>query len=100
MPNNGSEIGGLSEPSGTTPLKGSVTVVCLVGLCKQCHVMGPEHFLDRAVTLKLPFEAPSRSFFDRLDIFSTTIDLKNTLAQILLGLGHPNINLHSNQKET
>ena len=89
------------EEPGVAPLPPcSVMVVCLVGLCKQCLVRGRVHFWGRVVTVKLPFEAPSRSFFDRLDIFSTTIDLKNTLAQILLGLGHPNINLHSNQKET
>ena len=75
-------------------------VVCLVGLCKQCEVMGRDHFLGRTVTLERPFEAPSKSFFALLDIFSATIDLKNMLVLLFLGLGDSNIKFQSNQKET
>ena len=38
-----------------------------------------DHFFGHSSTSEVSFEALSRPFFDRLDIFSSAIDLKNTL---------------------
>ena len=46
-------------------------------------------FLFHLATLKLSFEASSKPFFDRLDIFPDAIDVKNTMAVSILVLHRP-----------
>ena len=48
--------------------------------------LGRDHFLFGVPTSEEPFEASTQPIFDRLDIFSDAIDLKNTL--VLLFLPH------------
>jgi len=63
--------------------------------CEKCHLRlarpwsGQNELvklLGHASTLEVSFEAVSKPFFDRLDIFSDATDLKNTL--VLLFLRH------------
>ena len=46
-------------------------------------------FFGDLPTLNLSFEASSKPFFDRLDIFPDAIDLKNTMAVSILVLHRP-----------
>ena len=47
--------------------------------------MNWHHFFGHASTLKVLIEALSNSIIDRLDIFSSAIDLENTLVVLFSG---------------
>ena len=52
-----------------------------------------DHFLSRAATLNLRFSEAIEPIFDRLDIFSDAIDLKNTLVLLFLRICRHNFNI-------